>query len=252
MSFHLSHLFGGSGNFGQDVKKAGRLTGDLVSGGPASLLDNTKMNPGQKNDALFGGSSTYQAQQTRARQEAAQAEENARTDDLLARANANYGVGLTPEARANDARLSAEKTTGERDALATAKNTADTGYQSALTQQRADLARSGQIGSGTDAQQRSSLLAQYFGSMTDAQKAAQTAGQKFDTENNQNRLALRQGIQGGQITDATGLSTQIGGLNAQGSGSTLWANILGQGASAGANAFSNNQLAQAFGRPAAA
>lgn len=233
-------------------KAAGSLTKSQANLYTLGLADTAKIGPGQKNDSLFGGASKAATEQTRARQEAAQAEENARTDDLLARANANYGVGLTPEARANDARLQAEKATGERDALATAKSTADTGYQSALTSQRADLARSGQIGSGTDAQQRSSLLAQYFGSMTDAQKAAQTAGQTFDAQNNQNRLALRQGIQGGQITDATGLATQIGGLNAQGSGSTLWANILGQGATAGANAFGNNQLAQAFGRSAAA
>jgi len=239
MSFHLSKAFRPK-NIAPGATKSHAALYTL------GLSDVAEINPGGKNDALFGGANKAQTAQAQKDEQAAQDIQTGRTNDLLQRADASYGVGLSPEARANSSRLTARRTALTNDALTTAKGAADTNYGQDLSEQRASLARAGLTGSGMEAQGRSDLLARYFGQIQGAQQGAQQAGARFDTGNTQARLGLRTGIRGGQITDTSGLSTEIAGLTAQGSNPALWSNIIGQGAQSGATAYSNRKLAAAY------
>jgi hypothetical protein len=218
----------------------------------AGLAGNQHIEAGGRNDAVFGGANRANLLQSRANQEAAANAETASTNNLLSQANATYGVGTSPQAQSAEAALNAAQQQGQQDYLASAKTGADTNYQAQLASDRANEARSGGIGGSGQATDQANLLAQYFGNLTQAQQGAQAQGNQFQADVNAQRLGTRQQIMNNQITNASPLAAQIGGLNAQGSGSTLWANILGQGASAGAQSLANNQLAQAAGSGVAA
>lgn len=239
MSFHLSKAF-------RPKNLVPGLTKSHAALYTLGLSDVAHINPGGRNDALFGGQRKADTIQAEKDEQIAQDVQTGKTNQLLERADASFGVGLSPEARANASRMAARRTSLTNDALATAKGSADANYGQDLSESRANLARAGLIGSGVDAQNRSDLLAQYFGKIQGAQQGAQQTGSQFDAGNNQNRLAVRSSIRGGQIVDPSGLSTEIAGLQSQGSNPSLWSNAIGQGASAGATAFGNRRLAGAF------
>lgn len=229
-----------------DLNKVGETT--LPGAGAAQTL-NRKANiqPGEKNDALWGGAHSAQMAEATADEQVRLDQMAANEQGLLDRADASFGVGLSPEALANASRMRARRSAATTGAFEAGRGEAERDYSTGLSDSRATLARAGLIGSGVEGQTRSDLLARYFGGITKAQQAGAVAGQQFDTQGSQARSAIRTGIRGGQITDTTGLRTEIGGLDAQGSNGALWSNAMGKFMPVAANNFANNRLAKAYG-----
>jgi hypothetical protein len=229
------------------VSTAGKGTVNALTAGAA---DTFGINYGQKNDAILGGAKAHVNAQAVKDEQANQAAAAANEQNLLSRADAQFGVGLNPEAQANASRARARRAAAVQGAFQTGRSQAENDYATGLTDTRANLARAGLIGSGVEAQSRNDLLAKYFGGITQAQQGAQQVGQQLDTSATTNRLALRGGIRGGQITDTTGLGSEIAGLNAQGSNGSLWENASGKFLPVAAQQYSNRRLAQAYGQGA--
>ena len=236
---------------GGKVSKLNRMGERLISGastfGATEINRKAEINPGGKRDALFGGAHKIQMAEATAAEQERLDQEAKNEQGLLDRADASYGVGLSPEALANASRMRARRMAATTGVEGAARREAEDDYSTGLSDTRATLARAGLIGSGVEGQARSDLLARYFGGITKAQQAGAVAGQQFDTQGNQARQAIRTGIRGGQITDTTGLRTEIGGLDAQGSNGALWTSAMGKFAPVAANNYANNRLARAYG-----
>lgn len=236
-----------SGNFKTDAMRALKVSGALVSAGGTALNDTQGINYGQKNDAILGGAKKAANAKAAAEEQAHQDQMEHTRQGLLTQADASFGHGMSPEAQANASRQAARREAAMRSAFTTGRDAAEGEYSSGLTDTRAQLARSGLNGSGMEAQARGDLLARYFGKIAGAKQDEQQAGQNFDNSATTSRLGLRKAVQGGQITDTTGLSTELAGIQAQGSNANLWANVGGQFAPAAAGNFANNRLARAYG-----
>jgi hypothetical protein len=176
------------------------------------------------------------------------AEQQRKEDDLLQRADAQYGVGLSPEAQANASRMAARRTAATERAFGDSRAQANQQYANGLSDTRATLARAGLIGSGVEGQARGDLLSRYFGDITAGQQNAQQLAQGMQADATQQRLGLRGDIRGGQITDTTGLGTQIAGLNAQGSNGAMWERAAGQFLPVAAGIYKNRTIGDAYGR----
>lgn len=226
---------------------AGTIGKGMVNALTVGAADTFKINAGQKNDALMGGAKKQALTDAAGQEQQTQDRAAANEQNLLERADASFGVGLNPEAQANASRMRARRDAAAQSAFQTGRQSADQDYASSLSDTRATLARAGLTGSGVEGQARNDLLARYFGNITQAQQAGQQAGLNADNQATTSRLALRSGIRGGQITDTTGLGTEIAGLNAQGSNGALWENSIGKFAPVAAQQFANRRLAQAYG-----
>ena len=169
----------------------------------------------------------------------------ARTQGLLDQAGAGYGVGLTPEAKANARLLETQKTSGQQALFDASRAASDADYSQGLSSTRANLARAGLTGSGMESQARTDLLAKNFGQTNQAQQNAVMAGTQFDANNAQGLAKLRQQIRGGDLIDTTGVRTEIAGLKNQGSNDALWSSFLGQALPTAANSFSAYSQAKA-------
>lgn len=239
--YHSIDRGGRSKNLGATVGKG------LVNAMTLGAADQYKVNVGQKNDALFGGAKKEAAKQAAVEEKAAQAKAAADEASLLDRADSAYGIGLSPEAQANASRMNARRAAAENNAFTSGQQQADQEYSQGLSDVRGNLARSGTLGGGAEGQARNDLMTRYFGTMNQAQQAGNQAGLGVTNRANTNRLALRQGVRGGQITDATGLGSEIAGLDAQGSNSNLWASSMGNFLPTAAGAYKNNKIGQAYG-----
>ncbi len=238
-----------SGHIKTGLKRGVREGEAVATVGGSELNRNQGINYGGKNDALFGGAKKYQNSLAVADAKERQAAQEKNEANLLERANAQFGVGLNPEAQANASRMRARRDAAARGAFGAGRQEAEQEYASGLSDTRATLARAGLTGSGVEGQARNDLLARYFGGITQAQQAGAKAGQAVDTGATTSRLALRSGIRGGQITDTTGLGSEIAGLNAQGSNGALWENSVGKFLPVAAQQYGNRRLANAFGSP---
>jgi hypothetical protein len=205
------------------------------------------MNPGQKNDSIFGGARKEANRQAAIEEKAAQDKAAANEQMLLGRADSAYGIGLNPEAQANASRMAARRAAAEKNAFTAGQQQADQEYSTGLSDVRGNLARSGTLGGGSEAQAKNDLMARYFGTINQAQQAGQQAARGVDTAATTNRLALRAGVRGGKITDATGLGSEIAGLDSQGSNGNLWASSAGKFLPTAAGMYANNSLAKAYG-----
>ena len=236
-----------SENWKTHFKDALRAGEGMASLGGTEFNREMGINYGGEKDALFGGANKFANEKAVAEEKVnqAQAAENERV--LLERADASYGVGLNPEAQASASRMNARRAAAQRHVFNTGRQQADQEYATGLSTNRSQLARSGLIGSGVEGQARNDLLAQYFSNINQAQQAGQQAGRDLDTAATQNRLALRSGVRGGQITDTTGLGAEIVGLDSQGSNAGLWENSLGKFLPTAAQQYSNRRLSNAYG-----
>jgi hypothetical protein len=234
-------------NWKNNLKDLVRTGEAAASMGGTEFNRELDINYGGKKDALFGGAKKYKNQQAVIAERARQAEKEKAEADLLTRADAQFGVGLNPEAQANASRMRARRSAATQSTFGAGRQEAEQEYATGLSDTRATLARAGLIGSGVEGQARSDLLARYFGGITEAKQAGEKAGQAVDTGATTSRLALRSGIRGGQITDTTGLGSEIAGLNAQGSNGALWENAIGKFMPVAAQQYGNRRLATAYG-----
>ena len=234
---------------GQTIKRAftpGVV--DPVVGMAVRGLGGGDFTAGEKDDPIFGGAKKEAGRQAAIEEKAYQDKAAADESKLLDRADSAYGVGLNPEASANASRMAARRAAAESNAFSSGQQQADQEYSSGLSDVRGNLARSGTLGGGTEAQAKNDLMARYFGTINQAQQAGQQAARGVDTAANTNRLAIRAGIRGGKITDATGLGSEIAGLDSQGSNSNLWASSAGKFLPTAANMYQNNAMANAYGK----
>ena len=220
----------------------------FVSGLTLGASDAFKVWPGQKNDAIFGGANKVSNAEAGRKEAQHQAEVTANRDSLLASTDANFGVGLSPEAQSNASRLGGRRAAAINDAFNTGRGAAENSYANDLSDVRANLARAGLNGSGMEGQAKSDLLSRYFGQIAGAIANSQQTGVNFDNAATTGRLGIRQNVQGGQITDTTGLASGIAGLQAQGSPTNIWGNSIGQFAQSAANQYANNRLSNAYGQ----
>jgi hypothetical protein len=219
------------------------LTGMVVRG-----FGGGDFTAGEKDDPVLGGAKAEAARKAAIEEKAAQDKAAANEQMLLGRADAAYGIGLNPEAQANASRMAARRAAAEKNAFTAGQQQADQEYASGLSDVRGNLARSGTLGGGSEAQAKNDLMARYFGTINQAQQAGQQAGQGIDTTATTNRLALRAGVRGGKITDATGLGSEIAGLDSQGSNGNLWASSAGKFLPTAAGMYANNSMANAYGK----
>jgi hypothetical protein len=212
---------------------AGAIIGGAVGGTTGGLAGRKSYEDQQAaNDALTAETN---AQNARA----------ARTQGLLDQAGASFGVGLTPEAKANARMLETQKASGQQSLFDASRAASDADYSQGLSSTRANLARAGLTGSGMESQARTDLLARNFGQTNQAQQNAVMAGTQFDANNAQGLAKLRQQIRGGDLIDTTGVRTEIAGLKNQGSNDALWSSFLGKAMPTAANSFSSYSQAKA-------
>ena len=229
---------------GNVAKTAGNGFVNALTLGAADHYD---IGVGGKKDALFGGAKKEANRQAGIEEKAAQDKAAANEQMLLGRADSAYGIGLNPEAQANASRMAARRAAAENNAFSSGQQQADQEYSTGLSDVRGNLARSGTLGGGTEAQAKNDLMARYFGTINQAQQAGQQAARGVDTAATTNRLALRAGVRGGKITDATGLGSEIAGLDSQGSNGNLWASSAGKFLPTAAGIYANNSVAKAYG-----
>jgi hypothetical protein len=198
--------------------------------------------PGQKSDKLFGGQQAAQDAKAYQNELAAEQAREANIRDLQTQANAKFGVGMSPEAMANASRIRTQRNAVQQAALAQGRGAADAEYGAGLTQNRIGLARSGLTGSGIDASNRGNLISKYYGDLAGAQSKANQVGQGYDTSLTGTRSALLRGIGQGQITDTTGIRTDISSFQ----NANPYLAALGNSASGIANGISSNRLSAAY------
>lgn len=211
-----------------------------------SLLKTEIPAVGHVSGELSGTNKQHELSDAAANQAAIQNADTQRTNALETQVNANYGVGLSPQAVGNSRLLTAAQQQAQNDAQLSGQSSADQQYQSGLAQERIGAARSGNLGSSSDAQARSGLLAQFGGNVAGSLQNAAAAGNQIQANNNAARTGLLQAIQGGQITDPAALQANIAGLGAQGGNAQLIQSIIGGGIQGGTNAFSQAALGNAY------
>lgn len=198
--------------------------------------------PGQKGDYVFGGKGAYEDMRSYQNELAAEQAREGKLNDLRTQANAQFGVGMGPEAMANASRLRAQRNAIQQSTLQQGRSNADAQYGAGLTQNRIGLARAGLTGSGIDASNRGNLISQYYSNLGGAQSKANQVGQGYDTSMTGSRSALLRGINQGQITDTTGMRSEISSFQ----NANPYISALGNSAGALANGVASNRLSSAY------
>lgn len=198
--------------------------------------------PGDQKDYVFGGNKAYQDEKAYGRELFAQKREQQNIDRLRGQANAQFGVGASPEAMANASRLRAARGGAMQSFMTAGRSDADAEYGGGLVQNRINLARSGLTGSGIDTQNRGNLLSNYYNRLSQTQTGANQLGQQFDQNLQGGRQSLLGSINRGRITDTTGMRADASSMLS----TNPYASALGHSIGDIGQGIVSNRLAAAY------
>lgn len=225
----------------------GSINYDTANMYSAGLSGNQHLEAGGRNDSIFGGAKSAALKKAQASEQAQLTQQQQNEQNLINQANATYGVGQSPTALQNRQTLSNLSGQVGNANLASGLSAADANYQSSLTSGRGALARAGLLNSPAQGQLLADVGTQHTSDVLGAQTGGQQAQQTLADQQMQQRLGLVSQIRGGQVTDTTGLNSQIAALGAQSTGANVAGNVIGSFLPQAAGTVSNRAQVQAAG-----